>query len=360
MTMAHYFNNLNYTLGDEDPTPEMHLLSYGLAHVMAVADCGSRIIPLLAKQPRKLTCVDINPCQLAVCELRLALVRNCTLDQYKLFLGYQKGMVSEDRRALFQSLIISINAKKILEEMFENVGWENMLYLGKFERMLKLISKINRIVTGSAGIEIFKFDNLEEQTNYYKRHFPRQRWKFLVALLGNSTALNSLLYKGAFPKKNRSDSHYSIYSTIFDNLFTEQLAKKSFFLQMLFFGEIIYLDGLPVECNNQIYMEAKRSMQTCDVSFINSDIFEVARHADKINFISLSDVPSFLPHTEEREFLSRIKPGLARGALAVVRAHLRLPSPRIGGFIDTSDMNLKLAEQESSRLWTLHTYQRQF
>src|SRR5437879_2093460 len=126
--MANYFSNLNYTMGDEDAGPEMHLLSHGKKHVMAVADCGSRIIPLLAKSPEKLTCVDINSQQLAVCQLRLALLKQCELSTFKAFLGYDEGMAPPERKHVFMDLDITPDSKQLLQEMFENIDWGVMLY----------------------------------------------------------------------------------------------------------------------------------------------------------------------------------------------------------------------------------------
>ena len=355
--MGQYFKYLNYTLGDEDPTPEKDLLPFNSKHAMAVADCGSRIVPLLARRPSRLSCVDISAPQLAVCELRLALLRACDLDTYKRFLGYAGSMGSAERKAIFFGLRMTAASVSLLEEMFNGIDWGPILYCGQFERMLKKISKVTRLLTGAAGSNIFNARTIEEQQDYYQRYFPKLRWAFVLRLLGNSTALNSLLYRGDFPKKNIEGSHFKIYQSIFERLLTQFSARRSFFLQMVFFGEIRYEEGLPLECSPEIFAEAKAALETCEVEFLAADVFTAAARVDRpIDFLSLSDVPSFLPSRDEPNFLQQLRPGLADDALVVVRAHLRRPAPSTDGFLDVSMGYIDTVKNELTQLWSFHIF----
>ncbi len=357
--MAQYFTSLNYTLGDEDATPEMLLLPEQCTHVMAVADCGSRVIPLLARFPQRLTCVDISAPQLAVCELRIALLKACDLACFKGFLGYDDSISASDRREIFQALPLSQHARTQLEAMFNGIEWGSILYLGQFERMLQKIAKVTCVLTGEAGAGIFKANTLEEQQSYYRNKFPHWRWKLVLLLLGNSTALNSLLYKGDFPKKNRAQSHFAIYQEIFEKLLTEQPAVNSFFLQMVFFGRILYREGYPIECNAEVFSKAKAAVQACEINYVEGDVFEAAAIGNRgIGFLSLSDVPSFLQPSEEENFLQKIRPGLLEQALVVVRAHLRRPAPILDGFIDITEAHPLMASSELTRLWSFHLYRK--
>ncbi|QRX84056.1 DUF3419 family protein [Glaciimonas sp. PAMC28666] len=357
--MASYFKNLNYTMGDEDASPEMHFLPNGSKHVMAVADCGSRIIPLLAKYPERLTCVDINSEQLAVCEMRIALLRHCDLKNYRRFLGYENSMCSLQRKKIFSQLDISMERKSLLEEMFNNIEWGAMLYYGKFEKMLKTLSNLIRLTVGVGAIGIFSTRNMDEQISYYRKQFPHRRWAIALALLANSTALNSLLYKGDYPKKNIPGTYFSIYKNIFHRLFMEQPVKESFFLQMILLGRIVYPEGDLIECSPKVFSQAQQGVRHCKVDFVHRDIFDSVSNAKNVDFVSMSDVPSFIHLTSHHEYLERIKPGLAQGALVAVRSHVRVIRPNTDGFRDVSARYLELTKNEATRLWSFHLYQRQ-
>lgn len=354
--MAAYFKNLNYTLGDEDPSPEMHILPERSHHVVAVADCGSRVIPLLCKAPARLTCVDINEHQLAVCELRLALLRACELDEYRAFLGYQQEMLPEHRKQIFLDLKINSRRKDLLTQMFEDIGWQGILYQGKFEKMLQTISRAVRIISGRKAIDILQCRTLEEQRIYYRDQFPHRRWAIILALLGNSTSLNSLLYKGDFPKKNISGSHFSIYHRIFKRLFTEQLARDSFFLQMILLGRIEFSSGNLIECQSEIFYSAKKALSDCQINFVQGDILDAVCAARDVDFVSMSDVPSFMPANHEYTYLEKIQDSLLHGAIIVVRAHLRAIAPLTTGFENISKDYENITWMERSRLWSFHLF----
>lgn len=123
---------------------------------------------------------------------------------------------------------------------------ESPIYLGRSERTLQTLASVNRRVTGRSGQALFAHGDLGAQRDYLARKFPQWRWRLVLALLGNSTVLNSLLYKGEFPRKNIQGSTYGIYRDLFARLFQNTLAKTSFFLQMVFLGRLQYQEGFPL------------------------------------------------------------------------------------------------------------------
>ena len=356
--VAAYFKHLNYTLGDEDAATEMNMLAERPEHVFAVADCGSRIVPLLARAPRKLTCVDINPAQLAITHLRIALLRRVDRDVYCQFLGYTDGMTAHTRRSLFTDLELESRPRAVLEEMLNRIGWGPLVYEGKFERMLITLSKVTRTVLGRSCDILFEHEDVHAQAAYFRHGFPRLRWKLVLALLGNSTALNSLLYKGEFPEKNLPESYLRIYTDIFERLLTQFPARSNFFLQMIFLGRIRFEEGLPVECRRDIYSLAQANLKGCEVHFIEGDMLtSFGATGGQIDYLSLSDVPSFLPDEVAEGCLQLARPHMRTGGLAVMRGHVRLVRPLMDGFRNESNRFAEAVSQESTGLWHIHAFQ---
>lgn len=355
--MAAYFENLNYTLGDEDAYVEMNMLEVASDHVYAIADCGSRIVPLLAKAPRKLTCVDINPDQLAVTRLRIELLRRMDRDLYCQFLGYSQGMAAMTRRRLFRELRLEDGFRKVLMEMFDRIHWGPPVYEGRFERMLIMLSKVVRVALGSACDRIFGHPNVEAQAAYYRREFPRLRWKIMLALFAHSAVFNSLLYRGEFPKKNIPRSYFRIYSEIFERLLTRFSARSSFFLQLVFLGWIRFEQGLPIECHPDVYVSAQRGLAECDLHFVEGDVMtEFGATGGRIDYLSLSDVPSFLSDGSAARCLQAARPHMSTGGLAVIRGHVRLVQPCLEGFIDDSLRFADVMSNETTGLWHIQAF----
>lgn len=356
---SHYFRHLNYTLGDEDSRLEFGILEPEAGHVMAVAGSGGRVLPLLARHPRHLTCVDISQPQLFLTELRVEAVRSLEREEFLGFLGYPGHVIRpEERRQLLGRLALSLDAARFFEELFGSIDWQPLLYLGRFERTLRVISRVNGLLTGAAGRGLFEAESMEEQLAYLQSRFPRRAWCAVLRLMGNATVLNSLLYKGEFPRKNIARSTYDIYRDLFDRLFTHGCARESFFLQMVFFGELRFAEGLPVECAPEVFSAAKRALQHTSVSYVTGDIIEAAREAKDVDFLSLSDVPSFLDDERARSFLQALSPGLNPQAVIVTRGHLRISHPEPTGYEVVSERYAPLVSAEKTQLWNVNVYRK--
>ncbi len=352
-----YFSTLNYTLGDEDNRLETTLIALGANHVLTIAGSGARIVPFLSRRPNVMHCYDIVPEQIYLNEMRLAALRTLEVDEYASFFGYPpKFMTAETRRKIFNSLNLSDDARRFLQACFENNQYGTLICEGKFEKMLITLQRVNKRITSKLGAGIFECTNLNEQHEYMSRHFPHELWKIVLFLLGNSTVLNSILYKGDFPKKNIPGSTYSIYKRIFRQLFERVIARESFFLQLVFLGKLVYAEGNLEECDPVIYNQAKRELDHTEIRFYCENVM-TARHHNLYNFIYLSDVPSFLPEQSAAKFLQQFRPFLAPEALLGVRGHLRIIRPEENGYSNVSKRYGTMIENEHTQLWTIDIYE---
>jgi S-adenosylmethionine-diacylglycerol 3-amino-3-carboxypropyl transferase len=143
-----YFDSLNYTIGNEDTTLELEILPEEARHIFAIAGSGSRIIPLLVKNPRLITCIDSSKEQLSITELRIATLRELNYDDFLTFWGYPSEKVAMNKRkSIFDSLVISSQAREIMNLFFEKNNWESLLYAGKWEKTFKKLSRFHQLST---------------------------------------------------------------------------------------------------------------------------------------------------------------------------------------------------------------------
>lgn len=322
-----YFTSLNYTLGNEDTSLELSILPKNAGHILCVAGSGGRVLPLFAQYPKKVSCVDVSIEQLYLTELRLESSRALEYQEFLAFWGYPPIQTTpKERRDLFRRINLSKPAKAFWVSSFESNLWNSVLYLGKWERTFSRLSRINRRVTGSKGSRLFEIENSSEYFEYLKNTFPHKTWSALVRMLGNATVFNTILYRGSFPTKNTQGSMHSIYMRAFEKLFNQGPARENFFLQLLFFGEIRFSEGNPVECDPDVFARAKKGLDKAEISYIHGDLIQAARQAKTpINFLSFSDVPSYFQGEVEKTFLQDISKGLAPDALVVIRNYLRVP-----------------------------------
>lgn len=326
MSLKYFKSGLNYTLANEDTALELAILPENVGHVLSVAGSGGRAVPLLSRKPGLLTCVDVSQAQLYLTELRVESVRALTHSEFLAFWGYPPvSATAKEREALFKQVKLSDGASSFLRSVFEAKKWESILYDGKWESTFVKFSKINRTVVGTRGLALFNALNEEEHLDYLKRKFPRKAWQGVLAVLGNASVFNALIYKGHFPKKNIPGSHLQFYSDCFEKLFSQGPARKNFFLQLIFFGKVVFSDGLPVEADPTVFSKCKDALKRSQVQYRQGNVLELTRNSETpVDFLSLSDVPSYFSGETEKEYLQQIIPGLAPKALVVIRHYLRI------------------------------------
>lgn len=354
-----YFSGLNYTLGNEDTSVEIGLVKqYNPKSIFSICGSGGRSLPLMHDECQELTVADLSREQLLLCELRLCTYKELSHQDFLLFWGYYPYSDVNHRgkrRELFVGLKLSDAAYAFFSQVFHQTQYDSLLYLGKWERTFLLFSKINRVLLAPDHDRIMRFDALSDQVLYYQNEFPITRWKALIQLLGNKAMFNALLYKGDFIKKNSPLSHFDYYYRAFDRLFTTDLAQKSFFLQLCFYGKIQSLEGVPVEASLESHARIAKS--GCEVNYRQEDFIKSLSSGEKkYDFASLSDVPSYFGGDVEREFMQRIRPGLNPGAIVVNRYYLRKSDCRLDGFQEITNDHLDLIKAEKVQMYDIRIY----
>lgn len=357
-----YFDDLNYTLGNEDSSLEYDLLPKNTEHVLAIAGSGSRILPLLAKHPKQLTCMDTSSKQLSLTELRIETLRSLDYDKFLAFWDYPPfSLTSEDRKKAFQGLSLSKPTYRFINDLFKENKWESLLYQGRWERTFVTLSKINKLITGKKASELFYQTNTKEYFIYLKNNFPHKALILVVFLLGNASVFNALLYKGRFPKKNIPESMPKFYLKAFNRLFNQGLARNNFFLQLLFFGKLIFPEGNPIECDKKIFLLAKTGANKTQINYTQGDIVnEIPKITKPIDFISFSDVPSYFTGEVEKNYLQKIYPYLSPQSLMVIRYYLHIPEGTImKGYKDISANYINLMNQEKIQMYLVKVLRKQ-
>lgn len=334
-----YFNQLNYTLGNEDTSIDCEIVSkLGSQNIFNVAGCGSRSFPLMACGAA-LSMVDISEYQLALCRLREALYKQLTFNEFLLFLEFPPFHGQDnrfERQKIFRSLDLNSRDRDFFRGLFVENDWKSLLYLGKWERTFQTMAHALRLMLGKNYGDIFDFHNLDEQVSYFQNKFPRLKWNTLLFILGNKSVFNALLYKGDFIEKNVEENHFEYYQNSFDQLFNNNLARNSFFAHLCFFGEIKHSDGNPIEAIEENFNAVKANLLEGDmVQYYQGDLVKLLQqeeHANRYDYIGLSDVPSYFKGNVEKDFLQAIKPSLKKEGVVCLRNYLRIPNCDKEGF----------------------------
>jgi S-adenosylmethionine-diacylglycerol 3-amino-3-carboxypropyl transferase len=199
--------------------------------------------------------------------------------------------------------------------------------------------------------KFFEFNNLNEQKNYYLKHWPEKRFRFFLKLAASPEFMNRFLYRGFFAGKKNSTAQY--LDERYRSLFLNHLMKKNFFMQFLFLGKIIYF---PLEAQEECFLLAKKS--TTKICYIHSSITE-AMTKNPYDFYHLSDVLSYLSESEAKSILSYTHPDSPMGALVVSRIFMKGPSKlSTPGWKERLDLKSWASERDETGVYDFLIYQK--
>lgn len=351
-----YFQNLNYTFGNEDTTLEYSILPKNSHHVFSIAGAGSRVLPLFAKHPKNVTCVDISESQLYLTELRIESMRVLEHSKYLSFWGYPPFQISpEEREKMFQKIHLSDKARYFNKILLEKYNWESILYIGSWERTFAKLSKLINFLMGRYSNLFFKYTKEEDYQQFIKNDFPKKRLSFITSLLGNASIFNALLYKGKFPKKNTSGSMKEFYFNSFNDLLHKGPPRSNFFLQIIFFGKLLYEEGNPLECQESFYNQAQQGIKNAKIKYLVGDcVEELERSKLAVDFLSFSDISSFFPSELEKNYLQRISNSLSTNCIFVERRYLHIPKDvDEAGYKDITNNYMDIIKQEKTQMYDI-------
>lgn len=355
------FKSLNYTLGNEDNSIEYELLEENLNHVMSVAGSGSRVLALLAKSPKQLTCVDTAREQLHITELRIEAVRALTYQEYLSFWDYPGSdpLPAAERKAMFHRLDLSPASRRELGEAFRSIQWKSMLYTGRFERLLRRAGMLTRLLMGGDWLRIFDCRDIGEQRRFFWTEFPRHR---LDRVILAQSLVHEVFFR-MFPsvmRRNISETYHAFFRRMFYSLFTEVDAKASMWLQIYFCGKLLFLQAAPPECDPDIFGRIKQSLGHCRIFYLNGSIFDSESiPPDPVDFLSLSNVPSYLTGALERSYMRDLRPKLGERAMVVTRTHLHVPEGTdLDGYENVTEHYGDLGRREKTRLYQIDVFRK--
>lgn len=362
-----YFNSLNYSIANEDAAFELSLCqSLQPRKILAICGSGARFLPLASTGPEKITALDLATQQLALADLRRSLMQSCPLDTYLRFFGYPPYSPHEhkaERAALFAGLDIQPETRAYFRRLFRRIDWDGLLYQGRWEKTFIGVPKRVRRLIGPVYDSIFKFKDLAEQHSFFSKKLKDPLWSSVPAgvlmLIGNATFFNAALYRGNFVRKNIPESYFDFYAHAFRRLFYNGLTRENFFLQICFLGRLQYPEGNPVEVHPEVYQKAQEALRSgTRIELTASDVLNFASTTEeRYDFVSLSNVPSYLSGAAESNYLQRLTRCLNRGALVVVRCYLRIPqSTDSTGFVDVSQDYSELAAREKMQMYRIIVY----
>ena len=159
---------------------------------LSIASAGDNALAMLARGPRKVVALDLNPSQLACLELRVAAFRKL---EYAEILELIGSKASERRPVLYAALRggLSAEVQKFWDERPALIS-RGVGHGGKFENYFRLFrDRIMPLVHSKRTIQrLLEARPLDERRRFYEDNWNTWRWRVLFHLFFSRTAMGAL------------------------------------------------------------------------------------------------------------------------------------------------------------------------
>ena len=239
-------NNLVYNTCWEDPRLDRQALEISPEHeIMMITSAGCNALDYLLDNPAHIYCVDLNPRQNALLQLKIAAIR--TVDHDTFFQMFGKGFL-DNPETTYQDLIRDALPEQYRPywdrkiKMFTKGLFTKSFYFrgttGLFARLVNVYINFRR--ARRAILDMYDLSSREERQHYYNNYISHLIWTDLLRRLLGYDATLSLL---GVPKAQRQqlDANYQggIVQFMEDSLkavFVKNSPKQNYFWWLYLFG----------------------------------------------------------------------------------------------------------------------------
>ncbi len=162
---------------------------------VSIASAGDNALAMLARSPKKVYALDLNPAQLACLELRVAAYRVLEHPELLVLIGSRPETTIGHRRRLYQNCReqLSSDAKSFWDAN-EVLIANGIGSAGKFERYFALFRNVALpLVHSRSKVEVLlKGGTLEERQNFYSKKWDTWRWRLLFNFFFSRTVMGRM------------------------------------------------------------------------------------------------------------------------------------------------------------------------
>jgi S-adenosylmethionine-diacylglycerol 3-amino-3-carboxypropyl transferase len=317
-------SKLIFTHNWEDPAVDEQALQIKKGDtVFTITSGGCNTLSFLRFEPAAIYCVDINPAQTYIMELKKAVFKNLTSGETWAFMGLVK---SKERLYTYEKLKHDLSADA--QNFFDNrksLLHKGIIMSGRYEQFVKIASRLLRLMQGSAKTrKLFQLP-IAEQQQFYKKYWDNRRWRWLFSVMFNK---KQLAKKGL----NADYFHFDDGSTSFSESFhrrathamTELPLQSNYFLALYLLGKYNDIEQIP-DYLRPVYFDTIKA-HIDNVHPVTSDSkYWLEQQPDNLfNAMALSNICELMDAEDTHKLFSEVLRTAKPGARIIFR-NLMIP-----------------------------------
>ena len=342
--MTRFFSLLRYSFGNEDwRTEEEALDIQPQDHVLCITASGDRPLNLLTRECQKIVCIDANPVQNYLLQLKVAAMQALDYDAYLAFLG---AVPNRERKHVLQQHLLPLMESDAVQfwTKHQRIVSKGVLYQGAVERLTNMGAKLFSLIRGKKVKRLFSMNNIEEQ-----RKFLREEWDSYFLRKAFNLVLNTFLSRLMIedPGLTNFSSDIKPGNYIYDRIYTSlerELARKNPLLSLILRGRVSSEAFSPYLTEEGV-QSIKPRLSALEVHTTNILNYLESLTEPCFDAFSLSDVASYLSYPDFVRLLKGMikaaKPG-ARFCLRQFLSSYEIPAQLQPYFVQDKSLEKRL------------------
>ena len=239
-----YSEKIVFNCSWEDPILDIEALEINENdNLLCITSAGCNILTYLLQNPQHIYAVDVNPCQNALLELKIASIKELNFATYWQMWG--RGRLERFSENVYPRLRIHLSKEAQLfwdnhKHYFDGKGMRKSFYWRGCTGLLAyLIHWYFRLIGISKNLDrMFNVETIEEQERMYDKYTRRRFWNPIFSkLLSSSWSLSFLLGVPTTQQNLMGQSMRDFMENTICTVLTKLPLKNNYFYRVYFYGE---------------------------------------------------------------------------------------------------------------------------
>ncbi|MFM8454181.1 MAG: DUF3419 family protein [Gammaproteobacteria bacterium] len=273
---------------------------------LSIASAGDNALAMLAKSPKRVIALDLNPAQLFCLELRVAAYKVLKHSELLELLG---SRTSVQRLVLYEKCrqLLSNQAQLFWDSQKKTFEKYGMGGIGKFERYFRLFKNwiLPLIHSENTIKKLFFPKNMKERKLFFDKIWNSWRWRLLVRLFFSQTVMGKMGRDPAFFNYVTESFSEHISRKIEQGLCVQDLSDNPYLFWIL---NGRHGDALPFALREENFDNIRNNLDRLEWHLLSTDAYAAICKRDgiKINKYNLSNIFEYMSEENYKSSLSHL------------------------------------------------------
>lgn len=281
--------------------------------VFTITSGGCNSLGFLRFNPSAIYCVDINPAQNYLLELKKAAFKELDYSTFCHFLGLT---LCKKRKEIFHSIKNNLSREALIfwNEHLDIIN-HGIIMNGRYEKFVKIAGRLLRFLQGNKKIKtFFSLSSVEEQMQFYTEQWDNKKWRWIFKTMFNKKRLAK---KGLVSDYFHFDDGSSSFSESFykraSHVMKDVPVQTNYFIALYLLGHYLNKNNVPEYLQEKNFSIIKNNINKIHPVSADSKYWLEQQPEKMFDAFALSNICELMDDEDTHKLFSEVirtsKPG---------------------------------------------------